>query len=124
MADKPATLLDEMLARYAEMPPDQQIELAKMALAGTADLESWVPQPGGQTKAYYSEADELFYGGSAGAGKTGLLIGLATTAHTNSLILRRENTQARAISDMIEESLGSTEGRTLTPVIQWRLRGR
>lgn len=35
-------------------------------------FELWLPLPGPQTAAFYSEADELFYGGAAGGGK-GLL---------------------------------------------------
>jgi hypothetical protein len=41
-----------------------------------------VPNVGPQTEAYFCEADELFYGGQAGGGKTDLLIGLALTAHS------------------------------------------
>ena len=61
----------------------------------------WQPFPGPQTLAYYSPADELFYGGSAGSGKTDLLLGLAGTGQINSLILRREFPRIRG---MIERS--------------------
>lgn len=62
----------------------------------------WMPFPSGpQEMAYYSEADELFYGGGAGGGKTDLVLGLAGTRHKNSLILRREFPQTRS---MIERS--------------------
>lgn len=63
----------------------------------------WYPQEGPQTAAYLSQADELFYGGAAGGGKTDLLLGLASTAHSRSLILRREGTD-----------LGAIEGRLLS----------
>lgn len=39
--------------------------------------------------AYNSLADELLYGGSAGGGKTDLLLGIAGTAHQQSIIFRR-----------------------------------
>lgn len=46
-----------------------------------AELErrakQWRPLPGPQTMAYSSPADELFYGGAAGGGKTDLLLGVA-----------------------------------------------
>ena len=38
---------------------------------------AWVPNPGPQTQAFLCEADELFYGGEAGGGKTDLGIGLS-----------------------------------------------
>lgn len=55
----------------------------------------WYPQTGPQSVAYISEADELFFGGSAGGGKSDLLIGLGMTAHINTLILRSEATQLK-----------------------------
>jgi hypothetical protein len=54
--------------------------------------------------AYYSPADELFYGGQAGGGKTDLLLGLAITAHHSSVIFRREFTQFRGAEGLIERS--------------------
>ena len=66
----------------------------------------WTPTPGPQTEAYYSEADELFYGGAAGGGKSDLLLGLATTAHTKSVIFRREFPQAADLMDRAEEIAG------------------
>jgi hypothetical protein len=47
-----------------------------------------MPQPGPQTKAYFSEAFEVLYGGEAGTGKSDLLLGVASEHH-NVLILRR-----------------------------------
>ena len=41
----------------------------------------WVPNVGPQTEAYNCEADELYFGGEVGGGKTDLGIGLATTVH-------------------------------------------
>lgn len=49
----------------------------------------WCPLPGAQLLGYISQADELFYGGRAGGGKTDLILGLAATAHTRSIIFRR-----------------------------------
>lgn len=57
----------------------------------------WNPFPGPQTEAYDSPADELFYGGAAGGGKSALLLGLALTSHKRSLFLRRESTDLGAI---------------------------
>lgn len=75
-----------------------------MALAGLSkgDLE-WLPLPGPQTEAFYSEADELLYGGAAGGGKTDLLLGLAGTSHYSSIIFRRVFPSMRGIIERSRE---------------------
>jgi hypothetical protein len=80
----------------------------------------WLPQEGPQTKALESRADVLFYGGSAGGGKTDLLIGLAFQYHINSLLMRREGTQFRGIVRRCTEMLGSRDGYSAAPSKQWR----
>jgi hypothetical protein len=49
----------------------------------------WKPLPGPQTQAFESEADELFYGGASGGGKTALLLMLSLHSHEHSVIFRR-----------------------------------
>lgn len=63
----------------------------------------WVPNPGPQLAALLSPADELFYGGAAGGGKTDLVIGSALDYHERSLILRRRFPDARAIMERVRE---------------------
>lgn len=64
----------------------------------------WEPIPDSpQRAAYESEADELFYGGAAGGGKTDLLLGLAGTRHTRSIIFRRIFPSARGIIERSRE---------------------
>lgn len=76
----------------------------KLALSRRLDeLLAWRPLPGPQTLAYHSQADELFYGGSAGGGKTDLLLGLAATAHDRSIIFRREYPQLMGIKTRARE---------------------
>jgi len=65
----------------------------------------WKPFKGPQTLAIDSLADEIFYGGSAGGGKTDLLLGCAFTKHTKSIIYRREFPQFRDIIDRGDELL-------------------
>lgn len=106
MAEK---LLDEILAKLKELPAVQMAKLAKETMAATKDL-IWCPNPGPQTNAYYCQADELFFGGSAGGGKSDLMIGLALNTHKRSLILRRTNKEASKISQRMIEIVGNKVG--------------
>lgn len=117
--------LEELLARVQGLPAEAAGAIERDALAATAD-RVWVPNPGPQTEAYFCQADELFYGGQAGGGKTDLLPGLALTAHTDSLILRRYLKDARSMAKRAsrlaprgasyngqEKVLGTPDGRTI-----------
>lgn len=89
-----------MIARLAKLPPEAEQAAARAAFDATADLQ-WVPSPGPQTQAYFSEADILLYGGEPGGGKTALILGLAFNCHERSLIMRRQYTDlGRIIEDM------------------------
>ncbi len=66
-----------------------------------ASSRLWKPLPGPQTEAFLSPADELFYGGAAGGGKSQLALGLACTAHESSIIFRR---QYKDLRDIIRDS--------------------
>jgi hypothetical protein len=101
--------LDDVLARYGALTPEKQSELAALALKATSVLP-WVPNPGPQTAAYYCEADELFYGGEAGGGKTDLLIGLGLNEHSNSLLLRRVNDDVKDLAQRARDVAGSGHG--------------
>jgi len=68
----------------------------------------WAPFPNSpQEMAYNSAADELFFGGGAGGGKSDLLLGLAGTRHQYSLILRREFPQVRSLIERSREIYNS-----------------
>lgn len=116
------TLLEELLADIAKLPPDDQKQILDDALKATAGLR-WVPNVGPQTLAFDCLADETFYGGQAGGGKTDLGIGLAITEHKRTLILRRINKDALKIVPRIEEILGSRDGYN-GQLQRWRLPDR
>lgn len=80
--------LEEAIAAYGALDPNLQKEALAVAQQATANM-IWVPNPGPQTEAYLSEADELFYGGGAGGGKTDLLLGLALNCAHTARIFRR-----------------------------------
>jgi hypothetical protein len=64
----------------------------------------WDPRPGGQTMLRDTEADWTFYGGQAGGGKSYGSLGLAATAHRNTVIFRREFTDLKGAEGLIEKS--------------------
>lgn len=68
----------------------------------------WLPVSGPQLAAYLCEADELFYGGAAGGGKSDLLLGLALTSHLKSIVFRREFPQLRDLVLRSHEILAGT----------------
>ncbi len=100
-------LLDDIIKRLEAMSSDELKELEK---AYVEEKPLWLPTPGPQQRGYETEADELFYGGAAGGGKTDLIVGLSLTKHTRSLILRRTNKEASKLVDRYIEVLGSRKG--------------
>jgi hypothetical protein len=114
--------LEEIAAQWATFPADLKASTAKYASAITAGRR-WVPNAGPQFDAYFSKADELFYGGQAGGGKTDLLIGLALTAHIRSLVLRRTNKEADKLVERFAEIIGDRYGWNGQEDV-WRIDGR
>src|SRR5947209_18284087 len=102
-------LLDELVARLTQLPEKNRTEAIDLAAKSTA-TRAWVPNPGSQTQAFLCEADELFYGGEAGVGKTDLGIGLAITPRELSLLLRRINKDVLKIKPRFEDILGHDNG--------------
>ncbi|MFQ5641026.1 MAG: terminase large subunit domain-containing protein [bacterium] len=66
---------------------------------------TFIPDNDQQKVAYESPADELFFGGKAGTGKSWLLLSLAAFEHTNSVIFRREYAQHRGGDGLIAKSM-------------------
>lgn len=115
--------LDEFAGYYQQLSDEEAARLREDSAAATAD-RVWVPNPGPQTEAFFSPADEIFYGGQAGGGKTDLLCGLALTEHERSLILRRQNSDTGAIVERLEGILGHRTGLKNSPPKSWKLPGR
>jgi hypothetical protein len=101
--------LDEILARLTTLPDTDRRAAVDAALKVRARMK-WMPNPGPQTDAYLSLADELLYGGEVGGGKTDILIGLAVNVHHRSLILRRLNKEVAFLVERTEEILGDRRG--------------
>jgi len=101
--------LEQMIEILSGMEPDDMKIIDSLIAKDKQDLV-WVPNPGPQTEAYDSLADEVFYGGQAGGGKTDLGLGLALTRHKRSLLLRRTNKEANGLVDRMQEMLGTRDG--------------
>jgi hypothetical protein len=101
--------LDELLRRFGALEPD--VKEAVLAEANAIlGAPVWAANSGPQYDAYSCEADELFYGGQAGGGKSDLLLGLALTGHQRSLILRRVHRDVGSLVDRTAVILGTRSG--------------
>lgn len=102
---------EEVLKRLEGLDENALRQLKSEAYAATKQAE-WVPNPGPQTDAAMCAADELFYGGQAGGGKSSLITGLAVTEHQRSLILRRYRKDAEKMAEeqLLGKILGSRDG--------------
>jgi hypothetical protein len=92
------------------MSPEELKALLENPLFQAELNKGWIPNPGQQRLAFDSPADELFYGGTAGGGKTELMLGMAHTVHKRSLILRRTNKEASRFIRRYSEIVGHTNG--------------
>lgn len=111
--------LSEVLAALAALPPEAKQEVIDEAVKASAG-RVMIPNPGPQTDAWLSEADETFYGGAAGGGKTTLICGLAVEEYQPALILRRQATQLKGIEDELARMLGTRDGYNSQAHV-WRL---
>jgi len=125
-------MMDEFHEQLNALPKERREEFirtlpsaekAKLSSFLLETQEIWAPLPGPQTQAMESEADIVFYGGSAGGGKTDLCVGMALTEHLKSIIFRREATQLTGILDRMTELLGGRNGFNGQEKI-WRLPDR
>jgi hypothetical protein len=110
---------DDILACLERLPERQKQEVEAGALKATA-RRYFVPNMGPQTQAYFSEADEVFYGGGAGGGKSALLCGLAIEEHKKAIIFRREYPQIKGLIDEVARQVGSRGGYKAQDRV-WRL---
>ena len=98
----------DLLQAYEALPEADRVELDKLVAAGVP--ERWIPQQGPQTEAYFSEADELLYGGAAGGGKSDLLLGVSINLALNAVIFRNGLKSLRDLENRAVTILGHRDG--------------
>lgn len=111
----------DFLKAFGELPENEKKDALALAEQECGHLQ-FVPNPGPQTEAYYSLADELYYGGAGGGGKTRLLCGLPVNEHHDIQLFRRESTQLRGLVKELTKIIGDTDGFNSQLGI-WRLDG-
>lgn len=99
---------EQILAALKEMTPEMRAAVDSFLMVVNPAI--WVPQAGPQSAAYHCQADIVFYGGSAGGGKTDLLLGLSLTEQENSIIFRREAVQLIGLEERMTKILGTRDG--------------
>lgn len=113
---------EEVLKKLDSLSAGDRKAVIDLAVQATKD-RVWCPNPGPQYQASVTEADELFYGGQAGGGKTDLGVGLALTEHQRTLVLRRIKGDAFKIVDRVQQILGTRDGYNGSDHV-WRVDGR
>jgi hypothetical protein len=101
--------LDELAAKLASLSEADRNAIAAAAGAATANAK-FIPNAGPQMAAFFSPADVLLYGGSAGAGKSGLVLGLAISDHRRSLIMRQQYNDLDALTEDLIRLVGTRKG--------------
>lgn len=99
------TDLSTVARQIESLPPEERRKVEAEARTATQGMK-WLPNPGPQTEAYFSKADEVFYGGEAGGGKTDLLLGTALNNHRRARIMRRLNGEVQGLIQRMEEIVG------------------
>jgi hypothetical protein len=114
-------LISELARRVAGIDETRREAFIQQVLDHPSAGLPWAPTAGPQREAYRSLADELLYGGQAGGGKSGLLVGLALTRHRNSLLMRRQYSDLGSLIEDCLEKHGSRKGFSGSPPARLRL---
>lgn len=104
--------LDDIVRLLEKMPEGERKQVIDKARKENAGY-LWKPNPGPQTQAYFSPADMLYYGGSAGGGKSQLMLGLAVNEHRVSRLFRRQFKDIDGeggLAPALAQIMGTTKG--------------
>lgn len=104
------TAFAEIMADYERMSESERATVDALLEAHREDM-IWCPNPGPQTHCYFSPAQEIYYGGAAGGGKTDLMLGTALNSHDVSQIFRLQHNDRVAIVRRLGEILSGKPGK-------------
>lgn len=99
----------QLLDAFNRLPTDEQkqaISDAEAILQGMV----FTPQEGPQTDAYFSDADELLYGGQAGGGKSAFLVGYGLNEAIEGVIFRNGFKNLIDLENFAISLLGTDKG--------------
>ena len=100
---------EEYLDAIMSMNDVELQEMAKIVEESLSGIK-FIPFPGTQTRAYFSDAKIMLYGGKPGGGKSALISGLALQEHYRSLLVRRNHSDLRPLIDVTKELNGTPKG--------------
>jgi hypothetical protein len=106
---------EEDIVKYLESLPENERDKLINDTIDNFSKVKFIPNPGPQSDAYYSKADILLYGGSAGSGKSALITGLALTQHKKSHVFRRKYADLSALAEDLLSMYGSRKGFSQMP---------
>ena len=92
---------------FSMMSDEDKKRIREKIIEQTKDI-IFVPNPGSQRTAYDSKADIILFGGTAGSGKSGLILGCAFSQHRRSLIMRRQYTDIEGLTSDAMRLFGNT----------------
>lgn len=99
----------DQVAVLGELDQATKEEIDNAAHAAMKGMK-FTPQSGPQTLAYFSLADLVFFGGSAGGGKSALGVGVAMNEHHHSLIVRRNFANLDGLTQIAVSFNGGRDG--------------
>jgi hypothetical protein len=98
-------VLADIIGALNALPEKERDEVVREVCEATEKL-TFIPSPGPQTKAYFSEADILLYGGEPGGGKTALGVGLSLNEHTRALLVRKNFVDLDGVLHALDNIVG------------------
>lgn len=101
--------VDDLMRKVAALTPQDRNEILRFAGDITTNAK-FIPHVGPQMTAFFSPADIMLYGGQAGGGKTGLILGLAVSEHRRSLIMRDQFNDLSGLTEAAIAMNGTKRG--------------
>ena len=113
--------LDDLVERLGNLSAETRRQV-EVETRGATALMKWFPNPGPQTRCFFSNADQTLFGGEVAGGKTDVVLGLALERHKRSLLLRRKIKEVPFLIERMQIIVGHKEGLN-SQIHRWRMPG-